>query len=80
MVESVLGTIEQALILLNKLVPDQATKIANKIKSFREKWDDEISKGSRRDDALLDSIELELRDIRELYASALTSAASQIKS
>lgn len=79
MVESIVGVIEQSLILLNKLVPDQATKIANKIKDFREKWDHEISKGPNRDDALLDSIELELRDIRELYASAIASATLAVK-
>jgi hypothetical protein len=77
--EVILGVIENGLVLLNKLVPDQATKIASKIKSLRERWDNEISKGDKRDDALLDSIEYELRDIRELFSSAITSAASKIK-
>ncbi|MBL0233162.1 MAG: hypothetical protein IPQ08_05815 [Chitinophagaceae bacterium] len=77
--EIILGVIENGLVLLNKLVPDQATVIANKIKSLRERWDNEISKGDKRDDALLDSIEYELRDIRELFSTAITSAALKIK-
>lgn len=80
MPEMILGIIEQGLILLNKIVPDESSRIAHKILSLRQRWDHEISKGSSRDDALLDSIELELRDIRELYASAIAAAASKIKS
>lgn len=77
MPELLLGTIEQSLVLLNKLVPDEATRIANKIKSFREKWDVEYAKGEIRDDNLLDLIELELRDIRELFSGAIKAAASK---
>lgn len=77
--EVILGIIEQGLVLLNKLVPEEASRIAGKIKSLRNRWDHEISKGSQRDDALLDSIERELFDIRELYATAIESAASKIK-
>lgn len=76
---AIIGTIEQGLILLNKLVPEQATVIANKIKDFREKWDEESSKKDKRVDADLDGIERELRDIRSLFGSAITSAASKIK-
>lgn len=77
--EVILGVIEQGLVLLNKLVPDESMRIANKIKSLRQRWDHEISKGHKRDDALLDSIERELLDIRELYATAIESASSKIK-
>ena len=73
----ILGVIEQALTLLNKIVPDEASRIASKIKALRERWDYEISKGNDRIDANLDGIELELRDIRELFASAIASAASK---
>lgn len=76
----ILPVIESALILLNKLVPDKATEIADKIKNLREKWDVEYSKQSERDDNFLDLIELELRDIRELFSGAIAAAASQIKS
>lgn len=75
----IIETIEQGLVLLNKLVPDQATRIANKIKEFREKWDEESSKKDKRVDADLDGIERELRDIRSLFGSALESAALKIK-
>lgn len=74
---AVLGVIEEGLVLLNKLVPDHAVKIANKIKEFREKWDQEYAKKDARDDALLDCIELELRDIRELFSAAIIAAASK---
>lgn len=66
--------IEEALVLLNKLVPDQATRIQNKIKALREKWDEEYAKMDKRDDAMLDSIDRELRDIRELFSAAIKSA------
>lgn len=75
----VLGVVESGLELLNKLVPDQATKIANQIKSLRERWDHEISKTDKRDDAMLDCIELELRDICELYAFAIKQANASDK-
>lgn len=80
MPEAIIGIIEQGLVLLNKIVPDESSKIANRILSLRQRWDHEISKGADRNDALLDSIELELRDIRELYSAAIASAASKIKS
>lgn len=75
----ILETIEESLVLLNKLVPDQATRIANEIKIFRERWDTEYAKNEKRDDAMLDCIELELRDIRELFSSTIKSAALTIK-
>lgn len=74
----ILGIIEEGLVLLNKLVPDQATHIANEIKSFKEKWDEEFSKKEKRDDNALDSIERELLDIRKLYSFAIVAAASKI--
>ena len=71
----VLGVIEESLELLNKIVPDQATKIARSILELRGKWDEEVSKGDNRDDAMLDCIRLQLSDIRELFSSAIKSAA-----
>lgn len=73
----ILEVIEQGLILLNKIVPDESTRIANKIKSYREKWDEEYSKGHLRDDNLLDLLDVELRDIRKLYSSAIEIASSK---
>lgn len=75
----ILGVVESGLELLNKIVPDQATKIANQIKSLRERWDHEISKADKRDDAMLDCIELELRDICQLFSSAIKQASSSDK-
>lgn len=73
----ILGVIEESLILLNKLVPDQATRIANRIKDLRERWDIENAKQDKADDNLLGLIELELRDIRQLFSTAIKSAAAQ---
>ncbi len=73
----ILSVIEQALTLINKIVPDDAEKISNKIKDLRSKWDEEYSKLDSRDDALLDCIELELRDISELFFAAVKKSSSQ---
>ena len=75
----VLGVIEEGLVLLNKLVPDQATKIANKVLALRQRYDQEYAKKDLRDDALLHSFRVELRDIRELYRAASASALAQNK-
>jgi len=75
--ELVLGVIEEGLTLLNKLVPDQALRIAKEIKSIRERWDSEISKGVNRDDAMLDCLELELLDLCQVYAAAVKQADSK---
>lgn len=73
----VLGIIEQSLVLLNKLVPDEASEIANKIKNHRERWDVEYAKGPIRDDNMLDLIDIEVRDICQLFSGAIKTAASQ---
>lgn len=73
--QEIIGVIEEGLTLLNKLVPDHATRIADKIKGFKERWDVEYAKGPIRDDNLLDHIELELFDIRGLYSDAIKAAA-----
>jgi hypothetical protein len=75
---TIIGIVEQGLILLNKLVPDEATKIANKVLEYRRAWDEEMAKGSLRDDARLDMLDRELRDIGELFSAALKGAASKI--
>lgn len=62
---------------MNKLVPDQATRISNKIKALREKWDEEYAKMDKRDDNMLALIDMELRDIRELFSSAIKAALSK---
>ena len=57
--ELILGILEQSLVLTNKLTPDQATRMKNKILGFRREFDEEMAKGSLRDDANLDRIERE---------------------
>lgn len=74
MVELVLSIINETLPILDKLVPDQATKIRKEILQLRSDWDAEISKGSNRDDAYLDSLELRLRDVSQLFTSAIKQA------
>lgn len=80
MVELVLSIINEALPLLDKFVPDQATKIRNQVLQLRGDWDAEISKGDKRDDAYLDSLELRLRDISELFTTAIKQATFKDKS
>lgn len=75
MVELILGIIEQSLVLINKLVPDEASRIRNRVLNLRKEWDAEISKGSDRNDAKLDHLELELRDICQLYSATIKQAA-----
>lgn len=79
MAELILSIINEGLPILDKIVPDQATVIRNKILKYRSDWDEEISKGSNRDDAMLDCIELQLHDICQLFASALKQTSSSIK-
>ena len=75
-----LPIIKEVLTLLNKLVPDEAMRIAKRIKALEDQWDAEFSKQDKRDDNALDLIESELRDIRELFSHAVTAAASKVKS
>lgn len=77
MIELVLSIINEALPLIDKAVPDQATKIKNEILECRRQWDAEIAKGDKRDDAMLDSIELRVSDICELFIAAAKQAASK---
>lgn len=74
-----LPIIKEVLTLLNKLVPDEAMRIAKRIKALEEAWDAEFSLQDKRDDNQLDLIESELRDIRELFSHALSAAASKVK-
>lgn len=75
----VLAVIEESLVLLNKLVPDQATRLAKEINNLRESWREEYSKGSHRDDAFLDLLELRMLDIRSLFSVAIKAAQSTDK-
>ena len=74
-----LPIIKEVLTLLNKLVPDEAMRIAKRIKALEDQWDAEFSKQEKRDDNALDLIESELRDIRELFSHAVNTASLKIK-
>lgn len=75
MVELILGIIEESLVLVNKLVPSESSRIRNKVLDLRKDWDEEISKGEKRSDANLDRIERELRDLVSVYLATLKQAA-----
>lgn len=77
MVETILLIIANGLPILDKLLPDQATKIRNEYLKLRRAWDAEISKGDLRDDNYLDHLTRELCDLGELFANTLKSAASK---
>lgn len=77
--ELIVSIIEQSLVLLNKLVPDQAMKIQREINEIRELWIHEYSKGSDRNDSKLDYLELRLAGLRSLFSLAIKSAESEIK-
>lgn len=77
--ELIVSIIEQSLVLLNKLVPDQAMKIQREINEIRELWINEYSKNSDRNDSKLDHLELRLAGLRSLFALAIKSAESQVK-
>jgi hypothetical protein len=74
MAELILSIIKEGLPILDKLIPDEATKIRNLILDYERKWDAEISKGEHRDDALLDMYTRELLDIGRLFSAALGQA------
>lgn len=80
MVLTILSIIKEALPLIDKLVPDQATKIRNEVIDLRRRWDDENAKGANRDDNALDHIERELLDISQLFIDTLKQASSKNKS
>lgn len=80
MIELVLGIIEESLVLVNKLVPEESTRIKNRVLNLRREWDEEIAKGHLRDDARLVMLERELRDIGQLFLTTIKSANTKSQS
>jgi hypothetical protein len=78
--EIVLKIVEEGLILINKLVPDQAVRIQKEINEIRELWLYEYSKGHLRNDSMLDHLELRLSGLQQLFSLACKSANDKIKS
>jgi hypothetical protein len=66
--EALLSIVNEGLKFLNA---KEATRIQEKVMALRENYLDELSKGSMRDDALLDMYERELLDISGLFLASL---------
>jgi hypothetical protein len=78
MAELILSIINEGLPIIDKLVPDQATIIRNRILNLRGKWDAEFSKSADTiDDALLDEYTRELLDIGSIFSASLKQASSK---
>lgn len=58
---------------------EKATEFQDKVYNLLKRYDNEVSKGHLRDDALVDCIRIELRDICELYGSQLKGSLPQDK-
>lgn len=56
---------------------ENAQSLSERVETLRKVYDHEISKGPLRDDALIYTIRLELRDICELYCASLKGQAAQ---
>lgn len=77
MAELILKIIAEGLVIVNKVLPDEASRINNQVLEYRRAWDAEMAKMDKRDDARLDELDRELRDIGELFLAAIKSAASK---
>ena len=58
----------------------KATEFQDKVYNLLKRYDYEVAKGSSRDDALVDGIRIELRDLCQLYSSQLKGSVSADKS
>jgi flavin-dependent dehydrogenase len=73
----IVSVISEGLVLLNKLVPEEAVRIQKRLDDYERKWLEEYAKGDLRDDALLDMLDDELRLIRGLFSTAVKAATSK---
>ena len=74
----ILGSILNLLTELGKIVNfENQTVIQDRIKELRGLYDTEIAKGPDRDDALIYSLRVELRDICELYCATIKGSAPE---
>jgi hypothetical protein len=56
---------------------ENSHSVQERVEELRKAYDLEISKGPARDDALIYSIRVELRDICELYCATIKGSAAQ---
>jgi len=68
-----LSIVNEGLKFLNER---EARAIQERVLKLREAWNEELSKGTQRDDALLDMYERELLDIGELFFASFKQASS----
>ena len=80
MSELIFGIISEGLVLINKLVPTEAIRIQERLNDYKRQWEQEMAKGSLRDDNNLVLLESELRKCSELFLSAIKQANTQGKS
>jgi hypothetical protein len=66
-----LSIISEGLKFLNEF---QANRLRERVINLRERFNEEMAKGSLRDDAALDSYERELRELGELFLASIKSA------
>lgn len=74
----IVGSLLNLLTEIGKFVNfEKQNSVQNRILELRAIYDNEISKGTLRDDALIYSIRIELRDICELYCAVLKGQTSK---
>lgn len=71
MPELILGIIKEALHLINT---ENGKALAIKIARFEEDFYEELSKGDKRDDARVDMLDRQLRELGELFLAVLKSS------
>jgi len=72
--DTLLSIVNEGLKFLNA---KEATSIQMRVRALRENYLNELSKGSMRDDALLDMYERELLDIGLLFLTAIKQTPSK---
>ena len=72
-----LSIISEGLKFLNKVVPEEAIKIQERLHKYETEWDAEIAKGEHRDDAKLDMLDRELQQCGELFLTVIKGQASK---
>ena len=72
MAELMLSIVSEGLKLLNE---HEARAIQTRVLKLREAWREELSKGSMRDDAILDMYDRELLDLSQLFLTSLKQAS-----
>lgn len=70
----ILSIVSEGLKFLNE---SRAQELQERIIKLREAFNEQLSKGTMRDDALVDMYERELLDLGHLFLASLKSASSK---